>query len=201
MTPTQIIGVERLELRFSPRPWEFAQQRRPQIDAHFAYLCERNPHLWNGRVLLLHDFALALDVFSGDYLETDFASFLAWQDWDFPDRSIRNCFGVAALRSVDDGFLLGVWPTTRSTPERCISSAAGLPNDIVADEVDLDPFSAGDTDSQNTRPRRIIRASEEFERSMRRVMSGFVAGGVGRVAKPCDVRRPATRGSTIYGRR
>jgi hypothetical protein len=74
MTQTQVVGFERLELRFSPKPWRFAQLRRAQIDAHFARLRARNPHLWNGRVLLLHDFALAPDVFHGDYLETDFAS-------------------------------------------------------------------------------------------------------------------------------
>ena len=92
MTQTQVIGVERLELRFSPRPWPFAQQGRLQIDAYFAHLCERNPHLWNGRILLLHDFALAPDVFRGDYLDTDFATFLAWRDWDFRLAAIHSFF-------------------------------------------------------------------------------------------------------------
>ena len=69
MTQTQVVGFERLELRFSPKLWPFAQQRRAQIDAHFVHLCDRNPHLWNGRVLLLHDFAIVPDVFRGDYLD------------------------------------------------------------------------------------------------------------------------------------
>jgi hypothetical protein len=69
-----MIRFERLKLRFSPRLWPFAQQCRPQIDAHFVRLRCRNPHPWNGRVPLQHDFALALDFFHGDYLETDFAS-------------------------------------------------------------------------------------------------------------------------------
>jgi hypothetical protein len=138
MMQTQIIGDEHLELRFSPRPWAFAQQRRQQIDAHFAHLRERNPHLWNGRVLLLYDFALAPDVFRGDYLETDFASFLAWQDWDFPDRSIRNCFGIAALRGADGGFLLGVMAEHMLNAGKVHFVGGGPdPNDIVVDKVDL----------------------------------------------------------------
>jgi hypothetical protein len=138
MTQTQVIEFERLELRFSPRPWPFAQQHRPQIDAHFADLRDRNPHLWNGRVLLLHDFALAPDVFRGDYLETNFASLLAWRDWDFPDRSIRNCFGMAALRGADGAFLLGVMADhTANAGKIYFVGGTPDPNDIDAGRVDL----------------------------------------------------------------
>jgi 8-oxo-dGTP pyrophosphatase MutT (NUDIX family) len=138
MTQTQVVGFDRLELRFSPRPWQFAQQRRPQIDAHFAQLRDRNPHLWNGRVLLLHDFALAPDVFRGDYLETDFASFLAWRDWDFPDRSIRNCFGMAVLRGADGAFLLGVMGDhTANAGKVYFVGGTPDPNDIDGRKVDL----------------------------------------------------------------
>jgi 8-oxo-dGTP pyrophosphatase MutT (NUDIX family) len=138
MTQTRLVAFDRLELRFSPRPWRFAQQRRPEIDAHFARLRGRNPHLWNGRVLVLHDFALAPDVFRGDYLETDFASFLAWRDWDFPDRSIHNCFGLAALRGADGGFLLGVMAEHTANPGK-VYFVGGTPDpdDIDAGKVDL----------------------------------------------------------------
>jgi hypothetical protein len=43
--------------------------------------------------------SLLTSVFSSDYLVTDFDGFLAWRDWDFPDRSIRNCFGMGATPS------------------------------------------------------------------------------------------------------
>ena len=33
------------------------------------------------------------DRFSADYFETDFASFLAWRDWGFPDKNVFNGFG------------------------------------------------------------------------------------------------------------
>ena len=95
----EVLAVERLDLRFAPRPWPFADDRRPEIDAHFAALRRDKPALWNGRVLLMHDHALTDGCLTGAYLETDFASFIAWRDWGFPDRSMRNCFGLAALRA------------------------------------------------------------------------------------------------------
>jgi hypothetical protein len=138
MTQMQVIGFERLELRFSPRPWPFAQQCRLQIDTHFAHLRECNPRLRNGRILLLHDFALAPHVFRGDYLETDFASFLAWRDWDFPDRSIRNCFGMGVLRGADGELVLGVM-ADHSANAGGVNFVGGTPdpNDIDAGKVDL----------------------------------------------------------------
>jgi 8-oxo-dGTP pyrophosphatase MutT (NUDIX family) len=139
MTQTPVVSIDRLELRFSPKPWPFAQERRPQIDAYFARLRADNPDLWNGRVLVLHDFALAPDVFHGDYLDTDFASFLAWRDWDFPDRSIRNCFGLAALRGADGAFLLGVMADhTANAGKVYFVGGTPDPDDIDAGKVDLD---------------------------------------------------------------
>ena len=51
-------------------------------------------------------------VFAGDrfgacYFEADFASFLAWRDWGFPDRGVFNGFGMGALRGSDGAFVLG----------------------------------------------------------------------------------------------
>jgi 8-oxo-dGTP pyrophosphatase MutT (NUDIX family) len=47
------------------------------------------------------------DRFSADYFEADFASFLAWRDWGFPDNSVFNGFGMGALRGSDGMFVLG----------------------------------------------------------------------------------------------
>jgi 8-oxo-dGTP pyrophosphatase MutT (NUDIX family) len=47
------------------------------------------------------------DHFSADYFEADFASFLAWRDWGFPDNSVFNGFGMGALRGNDGAFVLG----------------------------------------------------------------------------------------------
>ena len=79
------------------KPWAFATERRAEIDAWFAARQRENPALWNGRVLLLHDHAMADGVFRGRYLETDFASFAAWRAWGRPAAAIHDCFGAAAI--------------------------------------------------------------------------------------------------------
>jgi 8-oxo-dGTP pyrophosphatase MutT (NUDIX family) len=99
--------VTTLDLRVTPRPWPFAAARRTEISAHFAEAQRAKPKLWNGKVLLASNPRFAGDGFSADYFETDFASFLAWRDWGFPDREVFNGFGMGALRSSDGAFVLG----------------------------------------------------------------------------------------------
>ena len=101
MTEISIVPIERLELAFVPRPWPFANERRAEIDAHFDAMRHSNPALWNGRVLMLHEHELRGPVFRGAYLETDFASLLAWRRWNFPDPWIKNCFAMGALLGSD----------------------------------------------------------------------------------------------------
>ncbi len=103
-----VIHVDRLRLDFAPKPWAFATERRAEIDAWFAALRREKPALWNGRVLLLHDHAVADGAFSGRYLETDFASFSAWRAWGRPAAAVYDCFGAAAIRAADGAFLLGM---------------------------------------------------------------------------------------------
>jgi 8-oxo-dGTP pyrophosphatase MutT (NUDIX family) len=137
--PFPVVRLARAELRFAPRPWPFAQERRAEIDAHFAGLSRDNPHAFNGRVLMLHTFAIEDAVLHGAYYETDFASFIAWRDWGWPDESVRNCFGQAALRAADGAFLLGVMGGhTMNAGRIYFPSGTPDPKDIVGDEVDLD---------------------------------------------------------------
>src|SRR5690242_16469715 len=108
MAEPRVVSLSHLDLSFLPKPWRFAVERRAAIDEHFASLNAANPHLFNGRVLLMHEHALLGDVLQGAYLETDYASFIAWRDWDFPDPTMKNCFALGALQSADGAFLLGV---------------------------------------------------------------------------------------------
>src|SRR6202043_3143934 len=107
MTVPVIHRVAALDLTFQPRRWPFAEQGRPESDAHFALKRIEKPHLWNGRILLARDPDFAADRFSARYFEADFASFLAWRDWGFPDASVFNGFGMGALRCSDGAFVLG----------------------------------------------------------------------------------------------
>jgi len=139
MDDIPIIPLMRLDLRFEPAPWRFALERRTDIDAHFAKLRVDKPEIWNGRVLLMRRGEIADGVLAGAYLETDFASFISWRDWGYPDTSVRNCFPMAALRSSDGAFLLAVMGAHTATAGQ-IYFAAGTPdpNDVVGEIVDLE---------------------------------------------------------------
>jgi 8-oxo-dGTP pyrophosphatase MutT (NUDIX family) len=132
------IAVQRLELGIAPHAWPFAQEKRNEIDDYFAALRRSKPELWNGRVLLMKDAAIGGGVLRGTYFETGFADFMAWRDWGFPDRAVRNCFSMGALRGNDGGYLLGVMSAFTANAGR-IYFPAGTPEpaDVVDDTVDL----------------------------------------------------------------
>jgi 8-oxo-dGTP pyrophosphatase MutT (NUDIX family) len=139
MADVTLVPIERLELRFAPTSWPFAAERRDEIDRYFAEMRCGKPELWNGRVLLLQTFAIADGVFRGTYLETDFASFLAWRDWGFPDQSVRNCFAMGALRAADGAFVLGIMAGHTANAGR-VYFIGGTPDpyDVVGERVDLE---------------------------------------------------------------
>ena len=134
-----IFHIERLELSFTPKPWDFAIERRAEIEAYFAGLRRANPAIWNGRVLLLHHQVVRGGVFRGDYLETDYASFSAWRAWGRPPAGVRDCFGAAAVLSSDGAFLLGVMgPHTFNAGEIYFPCGTPDPDDVKDHAVDLD---------------------------------------------------------------
>ena len=107
MKPPVIHRVSALDLAVEPWAWPFAEARRAEIAAHFADKQREKPAMWNGRVLLGRNPVFAGDRLSASYFETDFASFLAWRDWGFPDQAVFNGFGMGALRCADGAFVLG----------------------------------------------------------------------------------------------
>jgi hypothetical protein len=138
VTPV-IHRVATLDLKVRTQPWPFAQQRRPEIDAHFAAEQRKRPKLWNGHVLLGCNPVFAQGRFSADYFETDFASFLAWRDWGFPDREVFNGFGMGALRSRDGAFVLGRMAEHTANAGR-IYFPSGTPDrdDVSGDRLDIE---------------------------------------------------------------
>jgi hypothetical protein len=104
MMKVSVARIDRLELALASRPWPFGEQRRAEIDDHFTKLQKDKPALWNGGILLLHDYAIAGTLFRGELFETDYASFLAWRDWDIPDATVKNCISMGAIKGADGGF-------------------------------------------------------------------------------------------------
>jgi 8-oxo-dGTP pyrophosphatase MutT (NUDIX family) len=137
-TPS-ISHIDRLDLSFAPKPWDFAVERRDEIDAFFAALRRDKPSIWNGRVLMLHHHAIKDGVLRGEYLETDYASFAAWRQWDRPAAKVHDCFSAAAILAADGAFLLGVMgPHTFNGGKIYFPCGTPDPKDIVGDKVDLE---------------------------------------------------------------
>ena len=136
MTPPVIHRVRTLDLAFKPWRWPFADERRAEIAAHFAGKQREKP-IWNGRILLGRNPIFTAERFSASYFDADFASFLAWRDWGFPDPAVFNGFGMGALRCADGVFLLGEMGQHTSNAGR-VYFPSGTP--------DLDDISGGAVD-------------------------------------------------------
>ena len=148
MTPPVIHRVTALDLPVESWSWPFAEARRAEIAAHFEQARREKPQMWNGRVLLGRHPVFAGERLTASYSETDFASFLAWRDWGFPDKGVFNGFGMGALRSVDGAFVLGEMGQHTSTAGR-IYFPSGTP--------DLDDIRDGGVDISGS----VVRELEE----------------------------------------
>jgi 8-oxo-dGTP pyrophosphatase MutT (NUDIX family) len=148
MAPIAIHRITQLDLNVTPWRWPFAQQRRADIGAHFA-VKQREKPIWNGRVLLGCNPVFAGENFSADYFETDFASFLAWRDWGFPDRGVFNGFGMGALRCADGAFIMGEMGQHTSNAGR-IYFPSGTPDldDIADGMVDIEGSVAREVEEE-----------------------------------------------------
>jgi hypothetical protein len=136
MTPGNVADavceVSRLELIYAPQPWPFATERRAEIDAHFEHARRERPGIWNGQVLVMYRHRLERDTLEGAFLQTDFASFMAWRDWGFPETGVSNCFSMGALRASDGGWIMGVMaPQTSAGGKIYFPAGTPDPDDIV----------------------------------------------------------------------
>jgi 8-oxo-dGTP pyrophosphatase MutT (NUDIX family) len=137
MTLPVIHRVATLDLNVEPWSWPFAEARRAEISAHFAAKQAEKPQLWNGRILLGRHPVFTGSSLRASYFEADFASFLAWRDWGFPDPDVVNGFGMGALRCADGAFVLGEMGAHTANAGR-VYFPSGTP--------DLDDISDGTVD-------------------------------------------------------
>jgi 8-oxo-dGTP pyrophosphatase MutT (NUDIX family) len=138
MAEIAVVPIEQIEISFAPWEWPFARERRGDIDRHFEQRRRERSGIWNGRVLLLNRHAVEDGVFRGTCFEVDYASFLAWRDWGFPDRTVSNFFAVGAVHTADGAYLLGeMGPHTAAAGLIYFPCGSPEPNDLVAGKVDL----------------------------------------------------------------
>jgi hypothetical protein len=145
---TEIIHLDRIAISAEPFSWEFAAVRRAEITEHFASLKRQRSAIWNGRVLLLKYFAIREGTLLGSCFETDYASFIAWHNWNCPDPTVYNFFALAALRSADGAYLVGeMAPYTARAGRLYFPCGSPDPSDIN-DRGQFDPIGHLDRELQ-----------------------------------------------------
>lgn len=134
-----VFHVDRLDLSFAPRPWAWADKHRAEIDTWFADMARKQPALWNGRVLMMHHQVIEHGVLRGEFLETDYASFICWKHQGRPHAGVRDCFSAAAIQSADGAFLLGVMGAhTFNAGKAYFPCGTPDANDIIDGKVDFE---------------------------------------------------------------
>ena len=130
----EIAEVDRVDIAVAPWSWRFAVERREEIERNFVRRRRERPALWNGRVILLNRYEISDRVLRGSAFETDYASFLAWRDWDFADPGVFNMFAAAALRTADGAYLVGeMGPHTAGAGMVYFPCGTPEPHDIAVD--------------------------------------------------------------------
>lgn len=130
-----IESVEDLDCRVEDYAWDFTNARAHEIDLHWRKSILARPQMFNGRVLLMHQADVVNEggkrILRSKHFETDFAAFMAWRDFGFPDASVRNCFAMAALRGADGGFVLAeMGPHTSNAGEIYFPAGTPDPDDV-----------------------------------------------------------------------
>lgn len=101
------VPITSLDLHLHPGSWSFAEAEKARIAEHWRQLADANPRIWNGDVLICAKAEIKEARLTGRFLKTDYASFVAWRDWGWPDKKVSNCFGSAIVLSSDGALLYG----------------------------------------------------------------------------------------------
>ena len=186
--PVEFIGLDHVEFSLVPWRWEFAETRRREINQHFERRQVEQPHLWNGRALLLRQYTIHDGALQGTCFETDYASLLAWRDWEFPDREVYNFFAAAALQSADGAYLIGeMAPHTASagqwyfpcgTPEPSDVDASGKLDLVTNLRRELQEETGLDIDDFKVEPSWVLVRDRGFLAFMRRLVACDDADGL-----------------------
>lgn len=109
-----IEAIASIRITLAEGGWPLDRATRARVAAHWQEAVAENPHLWNGRVLgvLAPGQPGGLEIrdgaLTGTAREGEFAQFLAWRDWGFPEIGLRNLFGSALVLSSDGALIYGV---------------------------------------------------------------------------------------------
>jgi 8-oxo-dGTP pyrophosphatase MutT (NUDIX family) len=139
-----LLKVRELDLVFESARWAFAERQAASIAAHWVRMTKAKPALFNGRVLLLGRRAIVTGpdgavTLKGAFFATDYADYLAWEQFGFPGDPVDNCFSMAALRGSDGAFLLGEMAHhTINAGQIYFPAGTPDPTDVFGGRVDLE---------------------------------------------------------------
>ncbi len=97
-----------VDAKIVPWEWPWATENHVAIEQFWKQALAEKPKMFNGRVLLAHNWQQYADRVEATYFETDFASFLCWLKTGCPDKTVANGFSLAALRSADGAYICGI---------------------------------------------------------------------------------------------
>lgn len=103
----RVEAIAGIDLGLEPFDWPFAVERRVEIDRHWRRLQAGKPGIWNGAVVLTRKGRIEDRCYRGACFAADYASFVAWRDWGWPDPEIVDCFGAALVLSRDRALIYG----------------------------------------------------------------------------------------------
>jgi hypothetical protein len=134
---TSLHRVSRLDLSLVPFTWPFAADNRAKIADHFSAVQAAKPEVWNGTCLQYRNPRIEDDAFRADYFAADYASFLAWRDWNVFDGEVFHCFSGGALQSADGAFILGRMSEHTANAGRVYSRQARLTHRILSTRASI----------------------------------------------------------------
>lgn len=141
-------GVYRLSecrLAVSDRQWPFARENAYAAERHFRQASEAKPALFNGRVYVMTSGSLDGGILAGEFMATDFASYLYWRDSGFEAAHGKDAFGSAIVEASDGSILLG-----RAAPHTMNEGRAYLPGGFI-DPIDIGFDATVDIDASIAR--------------------------------------------------
>ncbi len=138
MTSFSAFTVSKVEAPVQADVWTWAEAERERVAHHWREALAVKPAMFDGPIFMMRHGARHGDVFRAAFFETRFSAYLAWRDLGRPDATVRNGFSMAALRSSDGAWLLGVMGEHTSNPGH-VYFPSGTPDreDVVAGAVDF----------------------------------------------------------------
>lgn len=95
------------QVRVVEHVWTYARAKAHEIDDLWRRESEANPTLFDGIVHLSARIRRSGGHLEADLFPTRFRNFLYWRSQGYEDRSVRDVFGSAVIRSSNGGVLLG----------------------------------------------------------------------------------------------